>query len=121
VGRVRVSGSEWTCARCGVTATVVMPGMAELSDPPESWEQLGAVAYCLGCRRKLAGEARAAALSALDSPADRVRADAEGRIEFELTRMPDRCDTRIARACGTNVTMVRQVRERLGAYPTRPV
>jgi hypothetical protein len=42
-------------------------------------------------------------------------------VEFELLRTPDRCDTRIARACGTNVIVVRQVRERLGAYPTRPV
>lgn len=115
-----MTGSEWTCARCGVTATI-MPGVSELSDPPASWEELGGVAHCLGCRRKLAGEAKAAALSPDDSPADRVRADAEGRIEFELRRMPDRCDTRIARACGANVLMVRQVRERLGAYPTRPV
>jgi hypothetical protein len=30
-------------------------------------------------------------------------------------------NTRIARASGTNVLMVRQVREHLGAYPTRPV
>jgi hypothetical protein len=98
-----------------------MPGVTGLSDRPASWEELGGVAYCLGCRRKLAGEAKAAALSPDDPPADRVRADAEGRIEFELGRMPDRCDTRIARVCGTNVIMVRQVRERLGAYPTRPV
>lgn len=115
-----MTGSEWTCARCGVIATV-MPGAAELSEPPASWEHLDGIAYCLGCRRRLAGEARAAALADLDSPADRMRADAEGRIEFELRRMPDRCDTRIARACGANVLMVRQVRERLGAYPTRPV
>lgn len=115
-----MSGSEWTCARCGVIATVI-PGMAELSEPPMSWEHLNGIAYCLGCRRNLAGEAKAAALSELDSPAERLRADVEGRIEFELRRMPDRCDTRIARACGTNVALVRGVRERLGAYPTRPV
>ncbi len=41
-------------------------------------------------------------------------------MELELTRAPDRCDTRVARACGTNVMVVRQVRERLGAYPIRP-
>jgi hypothetical protein len=119
-GANRVTGSEWTCARCGVTASV-MPGMDELLTVPASWEEADGVAYCLGCRRKLAGEARAAALSPLDSPADRLRADAEGRIEFELKRLPDRCDTRIARACGTNVVSVKQVRERLQAYPTRPV
>jgi hypothetical protein len=88
---------------------------------PPNWEAVNGIYYCLGCRRKLAGEARAAAFTDGLSPADSVRADAEGRIEFELGRDPDRCDTRIARACGTNVILVRQVRERLGVYPTRPV
>jgi hypothetical protein len=46
--------------------------------------------------------------------------DAEVRVEFELNRTPDSCDTRIARACGTDVFVVKQVRDRLGAYPTRP-
>jgi len=69
----------------------------------------------------MAGEARVAVVSAEDPPADRQRAKAEGRIEFELARDPDRCDTRVARACGTNVITVRQVRDRLGAYGTRPV
>jgi hypothetical protein len=97
-----------------------MPGATtELFEPPSSWEKLNGVTYCLSCRRKLAGEA-AAALANVDSATERLRAGAEGRIEFELRRMPDRCDTRVARACGTNVVMVRKVRERLGAYPTRP-
>ena len=87
---------------------------------PSSWDEVDDIAYCLSCRRKMAGEARAAAIPGQAS-ADSVRADAEGRVEFELDRSPDRCDTRIARACGTNVFLVKQVRERLGAYPTRPV
>jgi hypothetical protein len=98
-----------------------MPGRLDLSELPPSWSQMNGIEYCLGCRRKMAGEAKAAALPAEDSPAEHVRADAEGRVEFELGRTPDRCDTRIARACGTNVIVVRQVRERLGAYPTGPV
>jgi hypothetical protein len=98
-----------------------MDGLGDSYGLPPNWESLNGIQYCLGCRRKLAGEARAAAVSDLDPPVERLRADAEGRIEFELSRSPDRCDTRIARACGTNVLLVRQVRERLGAYPTRPV
>jgi hypothetical protein len=98
-----------------------MPEVAGLYELPANWDEVNGIAYCLGCRRDLAGEAKAATLSDGDSPADRVRADAEGRIEFELTRDPDRCDTRIARACGTNVLLVRRVRERLGVYPIRPV
>jgi hypothetical protein len=98
-----------------------MPGALNLSELPPSWDEVNGIAYCLSCRRKMAGEARAEALAGEESMADLVRADAEGRVEFELHRSPDRCDTRIARACGTNVIVVRQVRERLGAYPTRPV
>ena len=98
-----------------------MPGALNLSEMPPSWDEVNGIAYCLGCRRKMAGEAKAEALAEEESLADLVRADAEGRVEFELLRTPDRCDTRIARACGTNVIVVRQVRERLGAYPTRPV
>jgi hypothetical protein len=115
-----VNGSDWTCARCGVTARFV-PGALKFSEMPTSWDEVNGIAYCLSCRRKMAGEEKAAALAEEESMADLVRADAEGRVEFELHRTPDRCDTRIARACGTNVIVVRQVRERLGAYPTRPV
>jgi hypothetical protein len=98
-----------------------MPGVAQLPGLPPSWEELGGVAYCLSCQRKLAGDAKAATLPDEGSSADRVRANSEGRIEFELGRDPDRCDTRIARSSRTSVILVRQVRERLGVYPTRPV
>jgi hypothetical protein len=97
------------------------PGALSVADMPPSWVEVNGIAYCLSCRRKMAGEARAARLAEEEPGPDLVRADAEGRVEFELSRSPDRCDTRIARACGTNVIVVRQVRERLGAYPTRPV
>lgn len=115
-----MTGSEWTCARCGLTVSF-MDGVGDAVGLPPNWEGLNGIYYCLGCRRKLAGEARSAALSEEETPAMHVRADAEGRIEFELGRDPDRCDTRVARVCGTNVIMVRKVRERLGVYPTRPV
>jgi hypothetical protein len=115
-----LTGSEWTCARCGMTVSF-MDGVIDPSGLPPNWEAMNGINYCLGCLRKLAGEARAAALPDEDSVAAHLRADAEGRIEFELAREPDRCDTRVARATGTNVILVRQVRERLSAYPTRPV
>jgi hypothetical protein len=97
-----------------------MTGMGNLSESPPNWGEENGIAYCLSCRREMAGEAKAAALNGDGTPANRVRADAEGRVEFELGRDPDRCDTRIARTCGTNVILVRQVRQRLGVYPTRP-
>jgi hypothetical protein len=54
------------------------------------------------------------------APTPDTQADAEKRVALALGRTPDRCDTRIARACETNIFVVREVRERLGAYPTRP-
>lgn len=95
-------------------------GAPNLPEMPSGWDEASGVAYCLGCRRKMAGEAKAVALRVRETGADLVRADVEGRVEFELNRSPDSCDTRIARRCGTNVIVVRQVRESLGAYPTRP-
>jgi len=97
-----------------------MPGISDPSGSPPNWGEVDGFAYCLGCRRVMAGEARVDALMGGDDP-DRMRMAAEGRVEFELGRDPHRCDTRIARTCGTNIFVVRQVRERLGAYPTRPV
>ena len=97
-----------------------MPGVAEPSELPANWERIDGLSYCLGCLRKVAGEARSAALSGEESRLDRRRANAQGRIEFELLRAPDRADTRIARACGTSVSAVKGVRQRLSAYPTRP-
>ena len=98
-----------------------MRGGGDRDGPPASWEELNGVAYCLACRRKLAGDAKVNALEDGSSPGDRQRAHAEGRLEFELRRDPDRCDTRIARASSTNVVLTRRVRDRLGTYPTRPV
>jgi len=99
--------------------TTFMPGVAD--EFPSNWSEMNGAAFCLSCLRKMAGEAKAAELDEDESIATRLRADAEGRVEFELARAPERCDTRVARACGTNVTVVRGVRARLGVYPTQPV
>jgi hypothetical protein len=103
-----------------VTVTF-MAGAVAPAGPPSNWDALDGIHYCLGCLRKLAGRAKSEALPDEDSPADHHRADAEGRVEFELRRSANRGDTRVARACGTNVALVKKVRERLGAYPTGPV
>ena len=58
---------------------------------------------------------------AVPDPDSHHEGDAEGRVESELLRAANRGDTRVARACGTSVALVRRVRERLGAYPTVPV
>jgi len=93
---------------------------AEIPEMPANWFELHGLNYCLGCRREIAGEEGASAVPE-DGPVDEQRrANAEGRIEFEIRRAPDQGDTRVARACRTSIGVVRQVRERLGLYPTRP-
>ena len=42
------------------------------------------------------------------------------RIETEVSRDPNRADTKIARAANASAAAVRQVRDRLGIYPTGP-
>ena len=45
---------------------------------------------------------------------------AAARIESEVSRDPNRADTKIARAAGSSAAAVRRVRDRLGLYPTGP-
>jgi len=89
-------------------------------DLPVGWSDQDGVLYCLGCRREVAGEEGAATVSDGATLDDQRKASSIGRIEFEMRRDPDQGDTRIARSCRTSVAAVRRVRERLGAYPTRP-
>lgn len=70
-------------------------------------------------RARVTGSSWAASL--VEPAQEHHRIDVERRVEFELSRDPDRCDTRVARACSTNVILVRKVRQRLGVFPTRPV
>src|SRR4051794_38270574 len=58
----RVTGSEWTCARCGMTSRF-MDEAIDLSGLPANWDEVNGIAYCLGCRREMAGQARAAAVA----------------------------------------------------------
>jgi hypothetical protein len=96
-----------------------MPG-AEVPDMPVNWVAAGEDLFCLGCRRDLAAEAGVASLDA-DAPADlRQKTSSKARIEFEITRDPDRPDNRIAKSCSTSVITVRKARERLGLKARPP-
>ena len=109
---------EWTCGRCEVTVSW-MPG-TEAPDLPGSWIDNGEGLFCLGCRRDLAAEAGVAHLEA-DAPADlRQKTSSRARVEFEITRDPERPDNRIAKSCSTSVISVRKARERLGLKARPP-
>ena len=96
-----------------------MPGAAR-TGLPAGWAEQDGAHYCIRCRRELAAEAAIARTPEAASLDDRRVAGVVGRIEFEIDRDPNRADTKIARACQSSVFSVRKVRERLGAYPTRP-
>ena len=112
------TNSEWTCARCTVSASWVTPG--ERHELPTGWIAQVGGNYCLTCARVMAGEAGEAAASEDATDADRQQAGTAARVEFEVNRDPNRADTKIARAAGSSAQAVRKIRERLGVYPTAP-
>jgi len=110
----QVAAMTWTCTRCEVT-TSWMNGI-ERPALPANWVEEDGAAYCLACRRELAGEAGLAALPE-DAPiADRQKVNAAARIDFEVRRDPARANGKIAQACRTSIPAVRKSRERLGLY-----
>lgn len=104
---------DWTCGRCEVTASW-MPG-TERPELPAAWVEQEGEVYCLACRRELAGEAGLAGVSEDVPPAKRQQLRTVARVEFEVSRDPERADGHIAKACRTSIPAVRKARARLGA------
>jgi hypothetical protein len=103
---------DHTCERCRVTVS----WMAGVDRPklPAAWAEVDGDLLCLGCRREAAGEQGLAGMPA-DAPAsDRQKVRSHARLDFEVTRDPDRPDNKIAKACHTSLIAVRKARERLG-------
>ena len=102
----------WTCARCEVT-TSWMNG-TKRPELPNNWVKANGQAFCLGCRREMAGEAGLAGLPD-DAPiAERQKVSSAARVDFEVSRDPSRANGKIAQACRTSIPSVRKSRERLG-------
>jgi hypothetical protein len=80
---------------------------------PDAWASSTEGRFCLLCRRERAGSA------ALDSaPTDttreaRVRLHRAALLEFEVSRVPDRSNGVIAKACRSSVPAVAEARRRL--------
>jgi hypothetical protein len=102
---------SWTCARCQVTASW-MPGHEQAGLPP-GWSNADGTVSCLACRRELAAEAGLSAAPADASVQDRAQLQKHARIEFEISRDPERTDGEIARAVRSSVPAVQRARERL--------
>jgi hypothetical protein len=109
---------DWTCSRCEMTVSWT----AEVERPaiPATWSTEKGDLYCLSCRRERAGEDALAVLADDVSTQRRQQLRSRAQIEFELLRVPNREDGRIAKSCHTSVAAVRKARVRLGLQSRRP-
>jgi hypothetical protein len=104
--------TDWTCARCDMTAS--WSAASENTERPPNWVEEGGELYCLSCRREMAAEESIEALPEDANRESRRQARSNARIQFEIERDPSREDNRIAKACHTSIVAVRKARERLG-------
>jgi hypothetical protein len=107
-----VEAQSWTCDRCDVTVQW-MAGHEANARLPEHWSKEGGELHCLGCRRDIAGDAALALLDEGTPLADRVKVRNRARVEFEITRDPDRQNAKIASSCHTSAAAVQKARERM--------
>lgn len=84
---------------------------------PSTWTQNEDGIFCLGCSRALAGESAIDSAPEDCSSEDRARLRRSAMIEFEVRRVPDSPDRRIAQACRTSASAVKAVRERIDLKP----
>jgi hypothetical protein len=101
---------KWTCAGCGVSASLSDAGEIPL---PEAWEDCTDGTFCLGCRRTRVAEAAVdSAPEAMDRN-DRARLRRTAVIDFEVARAPDKTNGSIAKACRSSIPAVVAARRRL--------
>jgi hypothetical protein len=110
--------ADWTCARCDMTVSW-MPD-TERPKLPGTWIEEHGELFCLSCRRDRAAEAGLEGIAEDASAETRQKVQSRARVEFELMRMPERQDNRIAKSCHTSIVAVRKARVRLGLQSQRP-
>ena len=101
---------KWTCAGCGVSASLSDTAEIPL---PEAWESCADGTFCLGCRRQRVAEAAVDAAPTLDRDG-RARLRRTAVIEFEVSRAPGKTNGSIAKACRSSIPAVVAARRRLG-------
>jgi hypothetical protein len=103
---------SWTCTRCDMTVGW-MPGH-DVPKLPAHWSKAKGRLHCLACRREVAAEDRAKKLPEGTNVTKRAQIMTEARLDFEVTRAPERGDAEIAKSCKSTVASVKKARERLG-------
>jgi hypothetical protein len=99
---------RWECARCGVSAGRIDGARSAL---PANWTETEPSTFCLACSRALAGETAEEAAPTGTSREDLIRLRRRGLIEFEIRRVPDAPNRKIAQACRTSTGAVAAVRD----------
>ena len=104
---------RWSCARCRVAVGRLDGKRVAL---PPTWTRSGKEIFCLSCSRALAAEAAVESAPADCSRHDLVRIRRTALIRFEISRVPDAPNRRIAQACRTSTGAVAAIR----AEPSPP-
>jgi hypothetical protein len=102
---------RWSCARCEVS---VGRSDGEPAPLPASWSRSIGQTFCLTCSRARAGEAAMDSAPLACSREDRVRLRRTALIEFEIGRVPEAPNRKIALACRTSSAAVAAVRDGMG-------
>lgn len=105
-----VTALKWTCAGCRVAVT---RSDAEVMPLPEAWEICGDETFCLGCRRSRIAEAAVDSAPAVTDRTARARLRRTAMIEFEISRVPEKTNGAIAKACRSSIRVVAAARRRL--------
>jgi hypothetical protein len=103
--------TRWTCNSCGVSAGQLDGRPTEL---PEGWTSSEGE-LCLICRRERAADEVLALAPEVHNLAARVRLRKAALLDFEVSRVPDRPNGKIAVSCHTSVRAVAESRQRLQA------
>jgi hypothetical protein len=99
---------RWSCARCGVSSGRID---GQRSGLPPNWVVEGRGAFCLSCRRALAGDTALESAPSDSSHEERARIRRTALIEFEIRRSPQAPNRTIAQACRTSTRTVATIRD----------
>jgi hypothetical protein len=105
------TAASWTCDGCAVSISRIDGRRAPL---PGGWESSTEGRFCLLCSRARAAEG-ALESAPVDSTRDeRAKLRRAALIEFEVRRVPELPDSKIARACRSSAAAVSAARRRIG-------
>ena len=80
---------------------------------PDTWTRSSEGLFCLTCRREQAASNGSTSAPKDSTGAARAKLRRDAMLEFEVSRVPDRSNGEIARACRSSAAAVARARRRL--------